>query len=187
MTRGVAKAKVWNLDGGLERTIDVRHPISCVAALPDGRFLVGLSWGRSCGEVRLYHHRRDTFHPFKASHEPVDHKGLVVTRDGQHIISRALDKLVKVWSVASKSLVSTYTGHADSYVKAVAAMPDGQRILSTGGRRCPRVAASQRHPREHHWGLHAGSIAGRHLVALPDNQHALFAGRLARGSHPHLT
>ena len=36
-----------------------------------------------------------------------------------------------MWSVATKSLVSTCKGHTD-YVCAVAAMPDGQRILSGG-------------------------------------------------------
>ena len=89
-----------------------------------------------------------------------------------------------MWSVASKSLVSTYTGHAnvDSYVDAVAAMPDGRRILSTGAGdvhvwqlltgtlertilRCPSWVGCT--PRS--------SICQRakHLLALPDNQHAL--------------
>ena len=54
---------------------------------------------------------------------------LAVTRDGQHIISGSEDKLVKVWSVATKSLVITCEGHG-AVVDAVAAMPDGQRILS---------------------------------------------------------
>ena len=37
---------------------------------------------------------------------------VAVTPDGQHIISASDDYLVKVWSVASKSLVSTCIGHA---------------------------------------------------------------------------
>ena len=56
---------------------------------------------------------------------------VAVTPDGQHIISGSWDKLVKVWSVATKSLVSTCVGHTGC-VNAVAAMPDGQRILSGG-------------------------------------------------------
>ena len=49
-----------------------------------------------------------------------------------------MDKLVKVWSVASKSLVSTCAGHTER-VDAVAAMPDGQRILSGGRDKTVRV------------------------------------------------
>ena len=52
-----------------------------------------------------------------------------MTPDGQHIISGSYDKLVKVWSVATKSLVSTCAGHTHT-VFAVAATPDGQRFLS---------------------------------------------------------
>jgi WD40 repeat protein len=74
----------------------------------------------------------------------------------------------KVWSVASKSLVSTC---AHPYrVKAVVAMPDGKRILS---------AASDNKFRT--WLLNGtrkttvmvpcASVYA--LVALPDNQHAL--------------
>ena len=54
---------------------------------------------------------------------------MAVTPDGRHIISGSDDKTVKVWDVASKSLVRTCGGHTDS-VFAVAAMPDGQRFLS---------------------------------------------------------
>ena len=36
-----------------------------------------------------------------------------MTRDGQHIISGGLDDLIKVWSVATKSLVSTCAGHTN--------------------------------------------------------------------------
>ena len=42
-----------------------------------------------------------------------------------------------MWSVATKSLVSTCAGHTGD-VNAVAAMPDGQRFLS-GRRRTVRV------------------------------------------------
>ena len=53
---------------------------------------------------------------------------MAVTPDGQHIISGSRDKLVQVWSVASKSLVSTC--RHNGWVRALAAMPDGQRFLS---------------------------------------------------------
>ena len=62
-------------------------------------------------------------------------------------ISGAIDKLVMVWSVATKTLASTCgeeynedtsTGHTNE-VCAVAAMPDGQRILSGGDDETVRV------------------------------------------------
>ena len=167
-------------DGGeLERTVKVRSRVLSVAALPDGvHFVVALFKG----EVKLYHVDGTLVHTFEGQ-EPgpgigdvnAGHnssvKALDVTRDGQHIISGGIDRTVKVWSVATKSLVSTCAGHT-SHVYAVAAMPDGQRILS-GSRDCTvrvwlldgtlKKTFSELHP--HH------SVSA--LVALPDNQHAL--------------
>ena len=82
--------------------------VFCVAALPDGvHFVVGLQ-----GEVRLYHVDGTLVHTFDAGHTGAPAvRAVAVTRDGQHIISGSGDKLVKVWSVASKSLVSTCAGH----------------------------------------------------------------------------
>ena len=140
-------AKLWSLDGAQ----DERTPrggqqyVDCVAALPDGvRFVLGLS----NSEVRLYRVDGTLVHTFEGHAGSVT--GVAVTPDGQHIISGSDDKLVKVWSVASKSLfiglVSTCVGHTEP-VRAVASMPDGQRILSGGGQDRPRVAP-QRHPQE---------------------------------------
>ena len=55
-------AKLWTLDGALERTFEVGSFVICVAALPDGvHFVVGLS----AGEVRLYHVDGTLVHTFK--------------------------------------------------------------------------------------------------------------------------
>ena len=74
-----------------------------------------------------------------------------------------------MWSVATKSLVSTCKGHTD-YVCAVAAMPDGQRILSGGndGTICVWLLDGTL---KNTFRLHTGTVSD--LVALPDNQHAL--------------
>jgi WD40 repeat protein len=143
----------------------------CVAALPDGMHFVV---GNLAHEVRLYHVDGTLVHTFTGHTSGV--RAVAVTRDGQHIISGSEDKLVKVWSVASKSLVSTCGGHTGD-VMAVAAMPDGQRILSGGGYSDGTV---------HVWllngilqntfELHTGDVythTVNALVALPDNQHAL--------------
>ena len=132
--------KLWTLDGVLERTFQMITPdtpmgieVLCVAALPDGvHFVVGLA----NKEVRLYHVNGALVHAFKGHRFEV--RAVAVTPDGQHIISGSYDSLVKVWSVASKSLVSTCNGHTD-FVVAVAAMPDGKRILSGGHDNTVRV------------------------------------------------
>ena len=122
-------AKLWTLDGALERTFEVgnrtraaasrRCPTACTLwsdlASP-ARSGCTTSTGRSSTPSRG---------------TPTLCVAVAVTPDGQHIISGSEDKLVKVWSVAGKSLVSTCAGHT-STVRAVAAMPDGQRILSGG-------------------------------------------------------
>ena len=138
----------------------------CVAALPDGvHFVVGL--GAGVGEVRLYHVDGTLVHTFEGHDRSVN--ALAVTRDGQHIISGSSDTLVKVWSVATKSLVSTCEGHTNG-VLAVAAMPDGQRILS-GSVDGPSACGSSMAPSRTPSGCTTGWV--RALVALPDNQHAL--------------
>ena len=123
-------AKLWTFDGALERTFEVGSMVFCVAALPDGvHFVVGLGEADNY-EVRLYHIDGTLVHTFTGHTSVV--VAVAVTPDGQHIISGTWnDKLVKVWSVASKSLVSICAGHTNT-VYAVAAMPDGKRILSGG-------------------------------------------------------
>ena len=94
---------------------------------------------------------------------------VAATRDGQHIISGATDRLVKVWSVADKSCVSTCHGHTDT-VRTVALMPDGQRFLS-GADDCTVRVWLLNGTLKNTLRLHAGYVFA--LVALPDNQHAL--------------
>ena len=103
-------AKLWTLDGALERTFEVGGYVNCVAALPDGvHFVVGLGNSTSVGEVRLYHVDGTLVHTFKGHTEWVMRGGGDARRPAHH--QRLDDKLVKVWSVASKSLVSTCAGH----------------------------------------------------------------------------
>ena len=159
-------AQLWSIDGTLERIFLAGDMVTCVAALPDGvHFAVGLGVDNK-GQVRLYHVDGTLVHTFKGHTDDVN--SVAVTPDGHHIISGADDKLVKVWSVATKSLVSTCAGHT-AFVGAVAAMPDGQRFLSGGFDDTVRVWLLN--------GTHQNTF--RHtsivkaLVALPDNQHAL--------------
>ena len=137
-------AKLWTLDGALERTFEVGSYVTCVAALPDGaHFVVGTRRGPNNGEFRLYHVDGTLVHTFKGHRSGME--SLTATPDGQHIIGGGYDLvghsskcLVKVWSVVSKSVVSTCAGHTGN-VYAVAAMPDGERFLSASNDRTVRV------------------------------------------------
>jgi WD40 repeat protein len=146
----------------------------CVAALPDGvHFVIG----DVNGEVRLYHVDGTLVHTFKVE-APLE--AVAVTPNGEHIISAGGHRVNKVWSVATKSLVSTCEGHTGS-VSAVAAMPDGKRFLSGGGVTVGSMEQQDFTVRvwlldgtlENTFELHAHMVTA--LVALPDNQHALSA------------
>jgi WD40 repeat protein len=163
-------AKLWTLDGILERTFQVTTQgiVWSVAALPDGmHFVVALGGGIGNALLKLYNVDGTLVHAFEG------HIGTVfavaVTLDGQHIISGATDRLVRVWSVATKSLVSTCRGHTRP-LKAVAAMPDGQRFLSGGYDSTVRVWLLDG-TLKNTFELHTDAVAA--LVAMPDNQHAL--------------
>ena len=81
-------AKLWTLDGALERTFEV-GALPCVTALPDGvHFVVGTR--RSGKEVRLYHVDGTLVHTFKGHAHDV--YAVAVTPDGQHIISGSEDR-----------------------------------------------------------------------------------------------
>jgi WD40 repeat protein len=167
-------ARLWTLDGTLERTFAMGSNVVAVcsiAALPDGvHFVVGLL-GMRHGDIRLYHVDGTLVHTFKGHTNGVE--ALAVMPDGQHIISGSYDQHVKVWSVATESLVSTCEGHTGT-VFAVAAMPDGQRILSGSTDRTVRVWLFDG-TLENSFMLHTGDVNA--LVALPDNQHALSGSR----------
>ena len=173
-----AAVRLCTPDGTLERTFSDGFVgvVYSVAATADGEHIVvGIGCG-SKGEVRLYHIDGTLVHSFKGI--PEYYKGhtravfcVAATCDGQHIISGAADKLVKVWSVAGKHLVSTFIGHTCP-VLAVAATPDGKRVLSGSSDRTVRVWQLDGIVSERvYTKLHADAVMA--LVTLPDNLHAL--------------
>jgi hypothetical protein len=168
----------WSLDGALEWEEDmgVGDAVTSIAVLCDGVHAV-VGFGTFTdddddkgGAIRLYNVDGTHVHTFTGHISWVD--AVAVTPDGQHIISGSVDLLVKVWSVASKSLLSTCAGHTHP-VRAVAAMPDGQRILSGSDDTTVRVWLLDG-TLENTFELNTGVWA---LVALPDNQHALFTSQ----------
>ena len=177
-------ARLWNLDGTLERSLEDVH-VNCVAMLPDGaHFVIGLDADveNIRPAIKLYHVSGTLIHSFQLTTFSV--YTVVVTPDGHHIVSGGDDKSVKVWNVATKSLVSTCAGH-DQAVWSVAVMPDGQRILSGSCEVHDDTAPGSfqtawilMHRLDgtlvRRFGHHTSTAMA--LVPLPDNTHVLSAG-----------
>ena len=177
-------AKLWRIDGTLERTFHVNRGVLNVAVLPDGaHFVVGTralvvgnphqdpATALRLAELKLYHVSGRCAHTYTAAHKG-DVRAVAVTADGLHIISGAYDHRVSVWSVANKSHVSTCDGHDDT-VWAVAAMPDSQRLLSASSDKSVRLWLLDG-TLENTFKLHRGTVHS--LLALPDNRRALSGG-----------
>ena len=187
--------QLWNIDGSVERSFDVADVDSrlfAIVALPDGlHFAVGFGADyyvdtdsrTKCGDVELYSIDGTLVHAFRGHTDQV--RVLTTTRDGL-LISGADDNLVKVWSVSTKSLLSTCTGHTggndegNNCILALAATPNGKRIISSADDTTVRVwllNGTLENTFEELRG--AQTIPGfllnpvEALVALPDNQHAL--------------
>ena len=177
-------AKLWRIDGTLERTFHVNRGVLNVAVLPDGaHFVVGTralvvgnphqdpATALRLAELKLYHVSGRCAHTYTAAHKG-DVRAVAVTADGLHIISGAYDHRVSVWSVANKSHVSTCDGHDDT-VWAVAAMPDSQPLLSASSDKSVRLWLLNG-TLENTFKLHRGTVHS--LLALPDNRRALSGG-----------
>ena len=182
-------AKVWTLDGNLERTIKLAGCLYEVVCMPDGLHFVaaaGVIGDDDYGVVEVDDDDYDgesnkvwlchvdgtvvcTLDQACGGHTRKV-QALAVTRDGRHIVSGSTDRLVKVWSVASQSLVSTCGGHT-GYISDVVAMPDCQRIISCSLDRSVKVWLLDGTLVKTIPELHDDTV--RVLLPLPDNQHAL--------------
>jgi WD40 repeat protein len=169
------KVRIYTREGVLESTIETGVSVHKLAVHPDGIHFAASVHGlpphplHPRADIRLYRIDGTLVHTFEGHMWAVH--AMVFTRDGQHLISGSNDNLVKVWSVASKSLLSTCIGH-DDQICAVAAMPDGQRILSSSGGTGDGVWVWKLDGTlEKTFDLHNHVVNA--LVALPDNQHAL--------------
>ena len=175
-------AKVWTFDGELKSSFDLAGTVYEVVCMPDGQHFVAAT-GRiedddddddddDSHKVWLCHVDGTVVCTLDESCGGHTRKvaSVAVTPDGQHIISGSGDATAKVWSVASKSLVSTCAGH-DRYVADVAAMPDCQRIISGSEDRSVKVWLLDGTLVKTIPQLHNDTV--RVLLALPDNQHAL--------------
>ena len=95
---------------------------------------------------QLYNDDGTLVHAFKGHSDVVN--SVAATPDGQHIISGSIDELVKVWSVANKSLVSTCEGHHQRFRGGGDARRPAhpQRLVRTGPSACGCSTAPSRTP-----------------------------------------
>ena len=143
---------VWGVGGSLEHSFGIGTHVQNVVAMPDGVHLAVGLWN---GFVKIHHINGNLVHTLDARHSGYNpwadaryvqaepHRftkhvtALAVTPDGAHLIAGTGEFLVKVWSIASKSLVATSIPSASTHgdaVHALAPLPDGKRVLSASGR-----------------------------------------------------
>jgi hypothetical protein len=122
--------RLWRMpDGELLHTISAhRHPVTCVAAMPDASMLIS-----GCGaerDVILW-----SLPGGKAIKRlPDHHKGascLAVSPDGSFLAAGCHDGVCRLWRLSDATLAAALGGHAES-VRCAAFSPDGA-ILATGG------------------------------------------------------
>jgi len=92
-----------------------------------------LASGGPAGEVRLWEIQKSqpaTCVAIIAGHTSRV-RGLAFSPDGTTLASASWDRTVKLWDVASGSLLQTLTGHTDR-VNKVAWSPDGRIVASCG-------------------------------------------------------
>ena len=157
-------AKLWTLDGALERTFQVGSDVDCVAALLDGCTLWSALAARRQRARSAVPRRRDARPHLRGAHRLGDGGGGDARR--QHIISGSHDKLVKVWSVASKSLVHLRRAHRLRSRGGDARRPAHPQQLGRQTVRCGASTAPSRHVRAAH-------RRGDRPRGAADNQHAL--------------
>ena len=118
--------------------------------------------------------RRDARPHLRGAHRRGERGGGDARRPAHH--QRLDDKLVKVWSVASKSLVSTCAGHTDAFSRW-RRCPTASASSAARRQHRPRVAP-RRHPREHLRAAHR--LGARPRGAARQPARALRLGRQDR-------
>jgi WD40 repeat protein len=85
---------------------------------------------------------------------------LAFSRDGKHLASGGIDKVIRVWEVATGKEEAALKGHAGA-VTSLAFSPDGTRLLSAGGGDAPEAwvwSVDKRQPVAKLDGHHKGPI-----------------------------
>ena len=131
-------AKLWRIDGTLERTFHVNRGVLNVAVLPDGaHFVVGTralvvgnphqdpATALRLAELKLYVSGRCA-HTYTAAHKG-DVRAVAVTADGLHIISGAYDHRERVERREQEPREHVRWARRH---RLGGGMPDGQRLLS---------------------------------------------------------
>lgn len=123
--------RIWSMpDGALLETLPAhRHPVSALAANPDGSLLAGgcgaepwvVIWSMPDGKqaLRLADHAKGV-------------AGLAISPDGRLLAAAGYDGTCNLWRLRDGSLLNVLRGHGAESVRSVAFSPDG-KLLATGG------------------------------------------------------
>lgn len=164
--------RIWSMPKGeLLHTISAyTHPVTCVAASPDGSFLAG-----GCGshsDIILWSIPDGTAVARFGGHiQGVS--CMAISPDGRFLAAGCFDGRCLIWRLRDGAIVATLTGHSQS-IRCAAFSPDGL-ILATGGEDTAIRL----------WEIHSGEPAGtllghrltvRSLVFFPDGLTLASAG-----------
>lgn len=129
VTGGSGPTRVWDVETGREIPTAIKMPEGmCPTFLPDGRTIVG--WTHGGGRVTICDFPEGRIRAAWRAHPKVI-EGLIVSRDGNLLVSFGNDGMARIWSIADQTELATLVGHKGS-VYSAAFSPDG-RLLATAG------------------------------------------------------
>jgi WD40 repeat protein len=132
--------KIWRLqDGQLLRTLTGHDgTVGSVAISPNGQSIVSASWD---GTIKVWRLRDGELlrtlknHAFRSgiTAQEIDNRifSVLITPDGETIVSGNADKTIKIWRLSNGQLLRTIAGHGD-LVTSLAITPNGKNIVSGG-------------------------------------------------------
>lgn len=118
-----------------------REEVMALAFSQDGGVVFG---GRKDGSLMIWQLGEQSFHRYAAHSDWVT--SLVLSPDGETLVSASEDNTIKVWDVATTELQRTLDGHTDG-VSSLAISPDGEAVASGSEDSTVRI-----------WNLHTGKL-----------------------------
>ena len=114
---------LWNTDGALIKTLEVKSPVNQVGFSPDGTMFVSAHGNKT---IKLWKRDGTLINTFTGHSDFVS--SVVFSPDGKTIASGSADKTVKLWNLNGTEL-KTLKGHS-AKVFRVSFSPDGKTIAS---------------------------------------------------------
>jgi WD40 repeat protein/serine/threonine protein kinase/regulator of sirC expression with transglutaminase-like and TPR domain len=125
-----ASLRFWSTREAVERRRFTGHwgIITCVEALPDGRFAVT---GALDGDLRLWDLHTGACVRKISAHEALNGISALLLVRPDVCVTAGYDKRCKVWNLATGQCMGVFAGHTDA-IYSLALMPDGKTVISAG-------------------------------------------------------